>query len=251
MKGKVSPVSLTSTALSMPIVETADAPGQRRSASFGPSPGHTAQLSCTDSNNVISVVHTNKKNVSQVPKKTSSRTPKKVTQEEAITTTVEKPTAKKRKLTPTSVVSNVKNSSGKRMRTIAPAMYEGVSPRKLFPRKDKINQGRNSPLPSPGSSVDSPEPTKNNINSDIVIPMKVRRTKRQLNLGLSSSPVQHIYMNKQSLGHSNAGRSGSLLGDASQVGGNVAPAQQKTGDSSGQVLRRSPRKVCQPYKLTM
>ncbi|KAK8401241.1 hypothetical protein O3P69_002778 [Scylla paramamosain] len=237
---------------SMPFIETADAPDKR--SSFGPSPGRTAQLSCTDSNNVISVVHNSKKNVNQVPKKTSSRTPKKVIQKEAVTTTptVEKSTAKKRRLTPTLVVSNVRNSSGKKMRMIAPAMYEGVSPRKLFARTDKINQERNSPLlSSPGSSVGSPEPTKNSINKDIVVPVKVRRAKRQLNLGLSSSPVQHIYMGKQSLGQSNAADSGSLHGGASQAGGGMTPAQQKTGDSSGQVLRRSPRKSQQSSKLSI
>ncbi|XP_063869165.1 serine/arginine repetitive matrix protein 2-like [Scylla paramamosain] len=252
MRSKVSPVSLTNTAPSMPFIETADAPDKR--SSFGPSPGRTAQLSCTDSNNVISVVHNSKKNVNQVPKKTSSRTPKKVIQKEAVTTTptVEKSTAKKRRLTPTLVVSNVRNSSGKKMRMIAPAMYEGVSPRKLFARTDKINQERNSPLlSSPGSSVGSPEPTKNSINKDIVVPVKVRRAKRQLNLGLSSSPVQHIYMGKQSLGQSNAADSGSLHGGASQAGGGMTPAQQKTGDSSGQVLRRSPRKSQQSSKLSI
>lgn len=130
---------------------------------------------------------------------------------------------------------------------------EASHPKKLFEKAGETNQEAKAEAQSSSEndSASSENNVKTSVSQDIVIPVKIRRAKRQLNLGLSSSPVQRISLGKHSPSHSKTAESGTPCGDSLQQRGSIASARDKESDSSGKVLRRSPRKPKQPSKMNL
>ncbi|XP_050736401.1 serine-rich adhesin for platelets-like isoform X2 [Eriocheir sinensis] len=237
LKRRVSSLRVANAAPSMPLIDTGIVPVKGRST-IAASPSRTVKLSCSNDSPVISVVHSRQGEESEAPQRAAVRTPKKVAQEVKVPTpTSNKPVAaKKRQRPPSPVLCDARNSSGKRLRTLSPSMYDSVSPRKLFSDATNVKQKAVTITHSNPESSSSPSDssTKASISKEVVVPVTIRRAKRQLNLQLSTSPAKHF----------------SFI-SASDQEDSTSPSRPREGGSTGQALRKSPRKSKRVTKLNL
>ncbi|XP_071544677.1 uncharacterized protein [Panulirus ornatus] len=222
---------------------------KRRAASFRPRNTSQVKLSCVSINSTVSIVHSREEDSKTL---SSEKTLKKsvIASQAGLGTPVKEKRAysPKCQLSPVSYETE-ENAVRKKMKVLSPEMFSKVSHRLPFPEvgngekiADKDLDKSLSQSCESGSSVTSS--VKLSASNNLVVPIRIRRAKRQLNLGLSGSSENVLVVMAADLCKNNKSSPEKDKYRATKT----TPKTDLSKKRVSTVLRRSPRKS--PRKLS-